>query len=85
MRRILDFAVGVGVTLGGTYYWNTTHWSIKACEDVTHLERYMTMNLAARRQRRAVASYPLLVMRQFDCGEDTEVKRREAMKIISGQ
>jgi hypothetical protein len=28
------------VALVGAYYWNTTHWSIKACEDVTHLERY---------------------------------------------
>ena len=73
------------MALVGAYYWNTTHWSIKACEDVTHLERYYDEFGRAPPAERALAGYALLGMRQFDCGEDTTFKRREAEKIMSGQ
>jgi hypothetical protein len=85
MRRIFDFAAGAGVALVGAYYWNTTHWSAKACEDVTHLERYYDPSVDVSPAERAAAGYALLVVRQFDCGENTEYLRRRAEKTMAGQ
>ncbi len=84
MRRIFDFGAGACIALVGAYYWNVTRWSAKACEDVTHLERYYEP-AAASPAERALAGYALLGVRQFECGEDTAFQRRAAEKIMAGQ
>lgn len=79
--RAIDLAIGAAVALVGAYYWNATHWSAKACEDVKHLELYYDPSLASPANR-ATAGYALLGIRQFECGEDTTAMRRAAEKVM---
>jgi hypothetical protein len=59
------------------YYWNATHWSVKACEDVKRLDLYYDPSVATPAER-ALAGYALLGISQFECGEDTTSMRRAA-------
>jgi hypothetical protein len=77
MYQYRSLLIGAVIGAAVMFWWDSGHWSAKACSDVQRPSLYFD-DAYESPQVRAALGYALLSIRHFECGEETTTERRAA-------